>query len=178
MKNSPTKYCNQRRIAWWLNDALNEFPSTEARAAAACALDKAMRTDLLMDHTHGSVPQPVPSPILSPIPTSTHVTAPLTPLSQALFQNLQLHGSIQGHHDTAAPGDSTTVTAATPPGIAEATGVSEARILFDDVAAEDMEVRLTQHLLASNDPSGKVTANPSAQLPLPLPPLRPPHLIL
>ncbi len=20
--------CNQRRIAWWLNDALNEFPST------------------------------------------------------------------------------------------------------------------------------------------------------
>jgi hypothetical protein len=102
----------------------------------------------------------VPSPILSPIPTSTHVTAPLTPLSQALFQNLQLHGSILGHHDTdvqhghllaaaAAPGASATVTAATPPGIAEATGVSEARILFDDVAAEDMEVRLTQHLLAS-----------------------------
>jgi hypothetical protein len=48
---------------------------------------------------HGSVPQPVPSPILSPIPTSTHITAPLTPLSQALFQNLQLHGSILGHHD-------------------------------------------------------------------------------
>ncbi len=22
--------CNQRRIAWWLNDALNELPSTEA----------------------------------------------------------------------------------------------------------------------------------------------------
>jgi hypothetical protein len=68
----------------------------------------------------------VPSPNLSPIPTSTHVTAPLTPLSQALFQNLQLHGSILGHHDTdvphghslaaaAAPGASATVTAATPP---------------------------------------------------------------
>jgi hypothetical protein len=41
--------CYQRRIAWWLNDALNEFPSTEARAAAARALDKAMRIDLLMD---------------------------------------------------------------------------------------------------------------------------------
>ena len=41
--------CNQRRIAWWLNDALNEFPSAEARAAAARALDKAMRIDLLMD---------------------------------------------------------------------------------------------------------------------------------
>jgi hypothetical protein len=41
--------CNQRRIAWWLNDALNEFPSTEARAATAHALDKAMRIDLLME---------------------------------------------------------------------------------------------------------------------------------
>lgn len=41
--------CNQRRIAWWMHDALQEFPSPEARVAAARALDKAMRIDLLMD---------------------------------------------------------------------------------------------------------------------------------
>ena len=41
--------CNQRRIAWWMHDALQEFPSPEARVAAARALEKAMRIDLLMD---------------------------------------------------------------------------------------------------------------------------------
>ena len=98
--------------------------------------------------SHGSVPQPVSSPILSPIPTSTHVTAPLTPLSQALFQNLQLHGRIQGHRGTADPDASAPITVTTPPSTA-ATGASEARILFDDIPAESMEARLTQHLLAS-----------------------------
>ena len=41
--------CLQRGIAWWLNDALDEFPSAEARAATARALDKAKRIDLLME---------------------------------------------------------------------------------------------------------------------------------
>ena len=40
--------CRLRGIEWWLNDALEEFPSVNARAAAVRALDKAMRIDQLM----------------------------------------------------------------------------------------------------------------------------------
>ena len=38
-----------RSIEWWLNDALDEFPSVDARAAAIRALDKAMRINQLME---------------------------------------------------------------------------------------------------------------------------------
>ena len=41
--------CRLRGIEWWLNDALEEFPSVNARAAAIRALDKAMRIDQLME---------------------------------------------------------------------------------------------------------------------------------
>ncbi len=45
--------------------------------------------NITLPQPHGSVTQHVTSPILSPLPSSTHSNAPLTPLSQALFQNLQ-----------------------------------------------------------------------------------------
>ena len=38
-----------RSIEWWLNDALEEFPSVNARAAAIRAFDNAMRIDQLME---------------------------------------------------------------------------------------------------------------------------------
>ena len=41
--------CRLRGIEWWLNDALEEFPSVNARAAAIRALDKAIRIDQLME---------------------------------------------------------------------------------------------------------------------------------
>jgi hypothetical protein len=44
-----TPGCRLRGIEWWLNDALEEFPSVDARAAAIRALDKAMRIDQLME---------------------------------------------------------------------------------------------------------------------------------
>jgi len=41
--------CRLRGIEWWLNDALEEFPSVNARATAIRALDKAIRIDQLME---------------------------------------------------------------------------------------------------------------------------------
>ena len=41
--------CRLRSIEWWLNDALEEFPSVDARAAAIRAFDNAMRIDQLME---------------------------------------------------------------------------------------------------------------------------------
>jgi hypothetical protein len=38
-----------RGLEWWLNDALEEFPSVDAREAAARALNKANRIDQLME---------------------------------------------------------------------------------------------------------------------------------
>ena len=38
-----------RGLEWWLNDALDEFPSVDAREAAARALNKARRIDQLME---------------------------------------------------------------------------------------------------------------------------------
>jgi hypothetical protein len=35
--------CRMRGLEWWLNDALDEFPSVDAREAAARALNKAKR---------------------------------------------------------------------------------------------------------------------------------------
>jgi hypothetical protein len=117
----------------------------------------------------------VTSPILSPLPSSAHSNAPLTPLSQALFQNLQLHGSIQGPNGSETPhGHSLTAEPTTTPAAEEAPGDSEARILLNDVPAEDIHVRFMQHMLASERSFGKVTANPSAHPLLPLLLLHPP----
>ena len=41
--------CRMRGLEWWLNDALEEFPSVDAREAAARALNKAKRIDQLME---------------------------------------------------------------------------------------------------------------------------------
>jgi hypothetical protein len=73
--------CNQRRIAWWLNDALNEFPSTEARAATARALDKAMRIDLLMEQNLDIALAPQGGIRLAH--SASHRTLSLSELSQA-----------------------------------------------------------------------------------------------
>jgi len=83
--------------------------------------------------------------------TSGFSVAPLTPLGQSLFQNLQLHGNILGHHDT----DGSLAPAAADTSDPEAHILlnevsAEDIILFDDVFDDnDIHVRFTQHLLAS-----------------------------
>jgi hypothetical protein len=106
----------------------------------------------------GSVPQTASSPLLSPLPTSTHDDAPLTPLGQSLFENLQLHGHILGHHDTNGPPRHLLAPAIPAADVSDQEAhillnevPPEDVLLFDDVFDDDIHVRFTQHLLASEN---------------------------
>ena len=144
---------------------------------------------------HGSVPQHTTSLILSPLPTSTHTTAPLTPLSNVEFQNLQLHGRLLGHKDSDVPhgehqngsilghkeadihhGDSHQ-DATTSPTEAHDPGDSEARILLQDIKRRTLTCASHSTCSLPRNPSGKVTAIRNTHLPLPLLPLSHPPSI-
>jgi hypothetical protein len=101
--------CRMRSIEWWLNDALEEFPSVNVCAAAIRALDKAMRIDQLMEQNldtalapQGGIRLDMNTADETPAPRRTHPVLPLPRHQPVTSSPAARHVRTQDHRDLGA----------------------------------------------------------------------------